>query len=297
MIYVTEATKEDFDDVYGLLKLLNDTTIDQKTWGLVFSDVFKTGASPGYLLKDDEKTVGFFGTVFSNRIIDGEEFRFCNCHSWIVDEKYRSKGLLLLSKIHKLKNHILTIFSASSETFQIYKQLKWKEIDNSASVFWGQPLRFLVNGNIQVYQDNQNLEGISESGIKIAEDHKTFQCKINTLRKPAGSALQVFKEVPYFPAKLIWLQKILPFQLKLGHFHYTSDPGLFFTDFKQNIQAICKKENWLGVIIPNRYIKKYGLTEGRKYYKKRSILYKSDIEIDPVLMDMLYSEVFILDLK
>ena len=124
---IVEASLSDFDEVYSLLQQLNNPKITKEIWQKTYNDPFNSGGSPGYLLKEENQVVGFFGTIYSKRRINEIELNFCNCHSWVVDIEHRTKGLMLLNKIHKIKDHILTIFSASGETFGIYKQINWQE--------------------------------------------------------------------------------------------------------------------------------------------------------------------------
>jgi hypothetical protein len=297
MIKIEEATEGDFEQVHALLMQLNSTTISRETWQKTFENPFNTEGPPGYILKDDETVVGFLGTIFSKRIINNKEVTFCNMHSWIVDEKYRRNGLLLLNRIHKLKDVVLTNFSASTGPFQMLKQLKWKEVDNSHSIFYRHPLKFPLRSDVLVQKGEAMNDGISETIMKIAADHKPFRCAINVLRTVKGSALQVFKPIPYFPARFSMLQRILPYKFRIGQLYYTSNAELFFADFQRNIQAICKKEGWVGVVIPDRMLQKAGIAPGKKYYAIRPVLVKSDIDLDFETVDLLYSEVFVLDLK
>lgn len=297
MIKVEEATEEDFDKIYALLMQLNSTTISRKTWQKTFKDPFNAKGPPGYILKDDEQVVGFLGTIFSKRLINNQEVTFCNMHSWIVEEKYRRNGLLLLSRIHKLRDVVLTNFSASTGPFQILKQLKWKEVDNSHSIFYRHLLKFQRRTDLQVLKGEELNDVMSEDIKNIAAHHKSFRCAINVIKTGKGSALQVFKPVPYFPARFSVLQRLLPDKFSIGQLFYTSNPELFFADFQRNIQVICKKEGWVGIVIPNRMLQKAGIVPGKKYFAYRPILAKTNLEFDLDQLDLLYSEVFILDLK
>lgn len=297
MISVDEATAQDFEQVYGLLMKLNATTISKETWHHVYNKPFAADGPPGFVLKDHDRIVGFFGTIFSRRFIDGKEIKLCNTHSWIVEEKYRRNGLLLLSKLHKIPEVVLTNFSASVGPYQIMKQFKWREIDNTHSIFFRYLLPFPTRTDAQVVKAEAMYEGLSESVKKIAEDHKPFRCTTNSLRTDKGNSLQVFKSVAYFPSMFSMVQKLLPLKFRLGQLYYTSNPEVFFTNFQKNMQAICKKEGWVGVVIPNRMLQKAGIVAGKKYFKNRPVLFKNTQGVDTSELDLLYSEVFILDLN
>jgi hypothetical protein len=294
---IVEARPADFEEVYRLLQQLNNPAISRAQWQRTYQDPFNVGGFPGYLLKDSDGIVGYFGTIFSKRRIAGKDYNFCNCHSWVVDKAHRTKGLMLLNKIHKLKDHILTIFSASADTYGIYKQLRWQEIDNSHSIFFLTPILKSPDKQTQVLgMDKMNGE-LNDEEKKIAEDHRAYNCSLNVLRSEQEQTLQVFKQLDYFPAKLSAVRKYVPWKLRLGQLYYSSNPSFFFNDFKAHISAICKKEKWIGVVVPNRMLKGAGISNGRKYYKNRPVLIKNDQGMDLEQFDLLYSEVFTLDLN
>ena len=297
MISVEEVKFEDFDKVYPLLAQLNSTTISREIWQKTFENPFNSEWPSGFMLKDSDEVVGFLGMIFSARKINGREVTFCNMHSWIVDEKYRRNGLLLLNRIHKFKDIVLTNFSASTGPLQILKQLKWKEIDNSHSIFYKNFLGFSARTDVRVVKGESMYEGMSETDKKIAEDHKPFRSTLNAIENDKGNSLQVFKTVPYFPARFSSVQKFVLVKFSIGQLYYASNPEVFFSAFHDSIQAICKKEGWAGVVIPNRMLQKAGLAPGKKYYGHRPVLAKTNLDIDLNDLDLLYSEVFVLDLK
>ena len=297
MMEIEEASENDFDQVYLLLQRLNNTTIEREIWGDTFKDLFDTGEPPGFLLRDGEKVVGFFGTVFSRRIINGKNVKFCNCHSWVVDDKYRSHGLKLLSRIHKLKACVITNFSASAGPYQIMKKLKWKEIDNAYSIFFMNPLRALGNNSIDILKGEEMRTELESWEQKIVEDHQRFRCTLNTIKTGRHHSLQVYKSIDYFPARLSALKHFIPWRFRMGQLYYASTPELFFDDFKSHLTSICKKENWVGLVVPNRLLHQAGIAAGKRYYKNRPVLVKTDLDFDTAQLDLLYSEVFILDLN
>ena len=67
MIQVVEASQADFSEVYRLLQQLNNTTIVKNTWGKIFANPFQSERPPGFVLKDEDNIVGFFGTIYSKR--------------------------------------------------------------------------------------------------------------------------------------------------------------------------------------------------------------------------------------
>ena len=62
------------------------------------------------------------------------------------------------------------------------------------------------------------------------------------------------------------------------------------------MRVICKKMNWVGMIIASDFVERFGLQEFRPYLKRRPMLYKAT-DFDAADLDMLYSEIFVLDLS
>ncbi|NJN27827.1 MAG: hypothetical protein HC819_18580 [Cyclobacteriaceae bacterium] len=140
-------------------------------------------------------------------------------------------------------------------------------------------MKYFSNPQDQVVKGEEMYEGMSETVKKIAEDHQPFLCTLNTLRTEMGNSMQVFKSVPYFPSKFSRVQKILPVKFQIGQLYYTSDQEVFFTNFQNNMRAICKKEGWVGIVVPNRMLHKAGLALGKKYYGHRAVLAKTNLDL------------------
>lgn len=297
MIQLVDARLEHFDEVYELLQKLGGTGITKAQWRATFEKPFGSNENGvGFLLKDDHKVVGFFGGIHSIRMINGKLVKFCNTHSWIVDPKYGAKSLLLLNRFHKLRDLVLTNFSASPGPYQIMKKLGWKEKMDRTSIILVNPLRkFLTQVPNNFSFDLQVADVLNEQEKEVYESHKKFRADFNTVVNKDQHSFQVFREVSYKPSKI---NRVLPFgelSFTLGRLHYVSNPGFFFKHYKYNMRVICKKMNWVGMIIASDFVERFGLQEFRPYLKRRPMLYKAT-DFDAADLDMLYSEIFVLDL-
>jgi len=298
MIKIEEAGNQDFEEIYYLLKRLNDTSLSKEQWKKVFEKHFKTEKDHfGYMLKDDDEIVGFFGTIFSERVLNGEEVKFCNTHSWIVDQRYKSKGLLLLNKIHKLKDHVLTNFSASEGPLKIMTQFGWEKIAYTNSIVFNGPEAFLKRGDKIVVKNDDIENHLSGEDLKVFRDHKKLNCNHALFLEGDNKVYFVIKEVSYFPARLRFIQKILPFSFKMGQIYYVSDIQCFRNYFDIIKKELCRKFKWIGVIIQDQLIEGIKHIKSKKYYKKRPVLIKSNTDASFSNLDLLYSEIFLLDLQ
>ena len=299
MIKVEEATIDQFNEIYRLLQQLNNSSIARNTWKKCFENPFTAEEKRcGYILKESNKTVGFIGVLYSQRCINGQSFKFCNTHSWFVLPEYRSRGLLLLNKIHKQKGYVLTNFSASEVPYKIMKQLGWKDKEYRNSIVWK---KLSVKANAlqknELHYCLDNIQWLHQFEKEIVEKHKQFRCNINVVGRDDQHSMQVFKQVPYCPKILSKIKLDGLFKFTLGQLYYVSNPGFFFENFEKYLCLICRRYGWTGMIIPDEYIQRYRLRSNRLYLKKRPILYKTDLEFSASDLDLLHSEVFVLDLN
>jgi hypothetical protein len=297
MIRLEEVHEDDFESVYPLLQKLNNTTLSRKDWQKVFSDPFKAKQHSGYSLLDDEKVVGFFGVIFSSRVINGKVVKFANTHSWVVDEVHRNRGLLLLNKIHKLKDYVLTNFSASSGPFEIMKKMGWKELTYTFSFRLVNPIAKITSFEHQIIDGNQiSSEFFDPQEEKIVYDHAQLQCTMCIIVSDQQHSLLVFTEVDYAPSFFGRLGiRSKPFTL--GQMQFCSNPDLFFRKYDHWESAICKKYGWLGLIIPDKFLERYDLLGFKPYLKRRPVLVRGGDELSDDSVDFLYSEVIVLNLN
>jgi len=298
MVKVVEAKEEHKPGILKLLRDLDNGRIDKKTWADCLNNPFDAREkSPGFVLLDEDQVVGFFGTIYSSRLIGNHSLNFCNTHSWIVLPKYRNKGLLLLSKIQKLKGYVLTNFSASSGPYMILKKMGWKEKKAENAIILKKPAWSFKSAQKHLYRDDQCEHLLTDHEKHIYDHHKNLRCHINVISDNGNHSMNIFKSVPYVPGFLKKLKISGFFNLKLGQLYYVSDADLFFGSFKRNINLLSKTYGWSGLIIPSEYCTQYNLKSNRPYMKKRPLLYRTDVGFDQKDLDLLFSEIFVLDLN
>lgn len=137
---IRPATAEDFTGVYPLLRQLNDTRITEAVWRRLFEPLWR-GADygPGYVLVDERTVVGFIGTLYSERQVNGTPRRLCNLTSWVVLPEYRSQSVMMLLPIMRDKSVTLTSLTSSEEAYAIYRKLGFKDLESQARVIYRLP--------------------------------------------------------------------------------------------------------------------------------------------------------------
>jgi hypothetical protein len=304
-LFVREAREEDFDSIYSLLKELNSTTLCKNDWKKITQSYFPAPKETyGYVLvEEDETVVGFLGTIFSEREIQGKSYNFCNIHSWIVSPKAKSGGINLLMKVLRLKNHVITNFTASAVPYQIFKSLKFKEVFYTNYKLL--PLQKFSFRNSSVSIDSITATNadqlLSSSDLKIYKAHAAFK-NVDVLRVGSSTdyAMVISKKKPYLPgplARIPFLKEKLVKRLFLAQIHYLTNSSLFFSTFAQTGSAlsICAKLGVAGLIVSDNFLPIGAKAHKTLYPSKRPFLYKHD-EISEQLIDTLFSELFILNL-
>ena len=132
MTSVRKATKEDFDHIFPLFQgFATHTQVNPQDWKKIFSPLWSGQREQfGYVLEDGNEAVGFLGTLYSLRMIQGEKREFCNLTSWIVRQDYRSESLSLLFPLMGGKDLTLTNFTASNRVIEVLLRLGFQSLED-----------------------------------------------------------------------------------------------------------------------------------------------------------------------
>ena len=286
---IREAHNKDFEKVWPLLDHLNNK-LPKTKWQQLFVSNFSAPYNfPGYVLEDDQEIVGFFGTIFSQRTINGRQYNFCNTSSWVVNENYRSHSLLLLLKIHKLKNCIFTNFTPSSVVYPILKKLGYNDLSSEKLLF--RP-SLALSSKLKI--QSSNFESIlNEDEIQIYNDHKQYNADFLVALSNEGHCLIVLKKKKYTPAIL---KKIAGNVISshLGEIEFISNPNVFNLHFREILFKSALIFKLTGLTIYKQFLSDSLIKKGQPFTTHRRYLYKGDIAEKS--LDTLYSEIFILDI-
>ena len=254
----------------------------------------------GYCLIDDklksDSMVGYFGCFTHNRAWQGVEFKYYNTHSWIVKPDYRSQSLRLLLPFVKLKDGIVTNFSANKTVARILEQLKFAKLGVTNSILKS-------SFGVKSFLLQRKLKSVSHNN-EVLNHHQLFNCICLSLH---GSFLKqkldlVIKKVdrkPIWVKKINWLTKSLlnkPLITKnynLHKVHYASDYSVLIDHLDVISHYLFLKKRVGGLIIPDTHCS--GLKPERVVAKyEDEVYYKSNLVETPPI-DYLFSEVFYLN--
>lgn len=287
---VREAKYNDFEKVYPLLHKLNSTTLSKKDWSNIFVNNFATDEDfCGFVIEDNEQIHGFFGTIFSKRIINGKEYKFCNTTSWIVEEEYRAKSLVLLIKIHKLQNYIFTNFTPSETVYPILKKFDYKDIDNTKFLLKPKPV---FSSKVKIITNKFEVF-LNEKDLKIYELHKKFNLGFFIVKKNTDYCFVVYRNKKYCPAKLKKITKG-KINLQLAEIEYVSNKQLFLENLREILFKISIKNKIIAFAIYKKHLPTDIIKMAKKYKTQRKFVYRGNLPATEI--DVLFSEIIILDL-
>lgn len=262
---------------------------DSNDWEGLFSYPWKLEGYPyGYAILDEEKLAAFIGTIFSERIADGEKRVFCNLTTLFVEEEYRRQGLgsLVLKPILTRENLFITALSSGDVTRKIFEKFGFKFLDQEQIAIPVVPeVTSLVGkgrkGISITFEKSEIQKHLNPEDLKIFDDHCKLACKHFLIReeKTAQYCYGIATTNPLGRFRLLkgqWLNLC-----------YLSDPAVFV----RNLRFI-KKDLWMeGRFFLLRYDKRLlpaGLSL-MELKKKKTRQFKSKQLISGTV-DNLYSE-------
>ncbi len=276
---VRPATPEDVEQVLPLLKQLNDTRITETVWQRLFANLWQqTDYQPGYVLDTGERLVGFMGTLYSERVIDGETHTICNLTSWIVEEAYRSSSLFLLMPIIRQKGITFTSLTSSPEAYAVYNKLGFADLETGARVIYRNPLRSGKAYNV-ITNTSAMRDLLNDTEQRYLDDHHMLDCT-HLLIERDGQHCYCLVEIK--PGKV--------------HLHYVSNQVFF----KQHLAGFRSKllatlgQKCLQVDV--RLVQNQSLLFSRKKKFTQAKQFKS-ASLNADQIDGLYSELLVLATK
>ena len=284
MVTIKKATAKDAEKILPLLSELNSHNHTRTDWLRLFQLHWSDEQGYcGYVMYDDDKAVGFLGLLFSQRVIQGKEVKFCNISSWLVKKEHRRQSLSLLFPVLELHNHTITVLTCNANSYYITKKLGFTDLEFGQRVILPIPLfPALMSPNSIMIDDpaiEQKLEGVP---LKIYRDHQGLKCFHIVINSPQGMCYLVGTRT---------YKKKLP----LAHIHYISDHKNFVCHIVRLSGRLCWRMKVAGLILDER------LLQGGKVFPSMYLklpyprVYKSDT-LKKEEVDLLYSEYQVLNL-
>lgn len=177
MVALEKMVPSMFRDIYQTFLADDDPDSTEQDWRrLFFHDWPGQDDHFGYALVDGDSVVGVLGMVFSQRQLGGERVRFCNLHSWYVQEEHRGRSLTLMRPAIALSGHVLTDFSPTERVSAISQRLGFDSLDAKLKILLPARQRDR-SGAIEVCDASEALEDILEpADLRLYRDHQHLNC-------------------------------------------------------------------------------------------------------------------------
>ena len=168
---VRKAVPGDLDQIFTLLRgseLSRETRarMFEKRWG-ADEDYF------GYVLEVNGVIVGMLGLMFSRRTIDGVTYKFCELHTWYVEDAYRDESLKLFLPVMGLKGYELINVAPSDVVLAISKKFGFQELETHLRLIFPVPTPGALLGGTELVYDLDEIErSLSGKDLQIFRDHR-----------------------------------------------------------------------------------------------------------------------------
>jgi len=315
MLTIRKAKAEDFEEILELLKLFNNKAIDKEQWKRLFIPACKKLNNDffGVALVDDDKIVGFFSGILSQREVNSKIYKICNLSSLIVHPDYRKgkRGLSLVTAIMDFEDYHFQALSAVKHTISYYVDNFGYKVNNSKyntilaipaiKSFFPQLVtinndkirNYLNKADCEIYNDHQ-LPDIFHVLYKYNNEYVYCIIKPTLYSSYILNSSFLFRIFTKAWFK-IFRKDFFKSKIKLGLVHYTNNSKLFSESISSFVFLICRRINVMGLSVNDKLLK------GKTFFAiKNNIncsgLYKSD-ELKQEDFDTLYSELTLLTLN
>lgn len=180
---VLPAGSEDVERICQFLHRYLNPSTPLKRWRRYFDHPWALEDRPlGYMLIVDDELVGFLGTIFAKRYIDGERQLCLNMTNWVVRPDHRGSSMMLMLEVLKHRREaIITDFSPSPEVSDILGGARFSVMDPDVYVMLpvnviGMLGSILPGGNAEIHVGPEAISTVikdfPDSDRQIFEDHR-----------------------------------------------------------------------------------------------------------------------------
>jgi hypothetical protein len=125
----------EFDDILPLLLSFGNRKMSRDDWHrMLFSYDWWPGKERGFAIYSRGQAVGFLGTIFSKRRIEGREQVVCNTSSWIVREEFRGASIALLKPVLAMRDCTIVNLTPTLRSYEIFAKLGFKPLESELLV-------------------------------------------------------------------------------------------------------------------------------------------------------------------
>ena len=170
----------------------------------------------GFVLVDGDDLVGFVGTIYAERDIDGRREKFCNGSAWFVRPSHRSHSMDLLLTFVSQPGYTITALTPNSISGSIMEAMDFQILEQSVRFLppLFQAHTLLRGAGLRILTKTEEMKPhLSASDLKILRDHEPYACR---------HYLVLSKEGPCY----IVTRYRATYGIRSSEILYTSDPAV-----------------------------------------------------------------------
>ncbi len=279
---VVKANPDDYLRVLPLLKGFHTSRfISDETWKNLFTRHWSEKEKYcGRILLADGKPVGFIHSLFSDRKIKDRNVTLCNLGTWIVEEFYRSKSLLLFFPYMEMKGITFTSFTANPKYVPILKRFNFQSLEKT--IYFIPPLPSFSK-SIRLIKDPQVIqENLRGNALKTFLDHKDLLCT-NLLVQSSNA--QCYINISMTRKK----------RLPVAFIHSVSDVDFFLSSIQPTSYAVCRLLHASALMVGEHTLLGVRPRPSLAVLRRFQLWYRSP-DLNAFDLDTLYSEYQVLGL-
>ncbi len=243
----------------------------------------------GFVLTDGGRIVGYCGTIYSQREINGKTGIVCTFSSYCVAPVYRGRGLArtLIAAAVRDERITYTSHTPAPPTQRALEALGFAILDRRILLFPpGLNAETLWQSHVDIDVNDRTVRAsLGQAERRIYDDHAPYDCLQMTARDASGTAYLVVKR-RLGPVAWAWSARI-----PLSQILYCSAPDVLARNLERIKLAIMWQQKTFGIAMNERLFPK----APRAIRKKGIAQYRSP-GFTPNELDQLYSEFVLLDM-
>jgi|SRR5687768_13114882 len=277
---IRKATPDDFEYVYPLFNGFQAPRPSKEEFQQLFIPRWGSDESyVGFILEENGEAIGYLGTLFSLRDINGRKEKFCNLCTWIVKAEYRSEGLPLLFQVLRMKDVTVTNFTGN-RVAAILGKFDFKVLDKTLKILLSLPS--FSNGCELIFDYARIAPLLDTHDRHVFEDHLEFKYPFVLLKRENEVSLICYKKVK---------RKRLP----ILEVHYLSRRDVFVNHIRHVLPSLCMRTGAVGLMVGDHFLGETSLPFSINIPQRQMRLFRSKT-VSAEEMDTMYSELQILNL-
>lgn len=277
---IRKATLDDFEHVYPLFSGFHEPRPSKEEFRQLF--VPRWGSDEphvGFILEENGAAVGYLGTLFSLREINGRVEKFCNLYTWIIKEEYRTEGLPLLFQVLRMKGMTITNFTGN-RVASILTRFGFKPMDATLEILL--PLPTWGAGCELIFEPRRITSLLDAHDRRVFDDHRDFKYPFVLLKASDGVSLLSFK-------------KVKRKYLSVLELHYLSGRNIFLKHIRHVLPALCLRTRSFGLMVGDHFLNGTPVPFSITIPQRQLRLFRSTT-VSLEEMDTMYSELQVLNI-